>query len=153
MDFVFYTATEDNVDLLTETDAVCFPGDPWGSVTVRSMITGKNSEFLVFCDKDTEKAVGYVVYGVYGDEGELYKIAVLPEARRRGLGGVMMQEMLTGAAKRGARRIFLEVREGNSGAVALYKKCRFVLDGVRKNYYKNPTENAILMSLDLNERQ
>ena len=43
MDFVFYTATEDNVDLLTETDAVCFPGDPWGSVTVGRLWQQRNA--------------------------------------------------------------------------------------------------------------
>jgi ribosomal-protein-alanine N-acetyltransferase len=59
----------------------------------------------------------------------------------------LLHALLT-AQREGARRAFLEVRAGNTGAQAMYKKYGFVVDGVRPKYYKDNNEDAILMSLD-----
>ena len=60
-----------------------------------------------------------------------------------------MKELAFICADNGVNKLLLDVRESNESAKAFYKKKGFVLDGVRKNYYINPTENAILMSLEL----
>ena len=60
-----------------------------------------------------------------------------------------MKELAFICADNGVNKLLLDVRESNESAEAFYKKKGFVLDGVRKNYYTNPTENAILMSLEL----
>lgn len=146
-------ACGDDLALIIEAEKQCFFGDPWGDNTVASMITDENVGFaLYFSDDDQKNLAAYLVYSKT-DPIELYKIAVLPAHRKGGLGAFLMNVLLSVAAESEERRIVLEVREGNTAAISLYKKFGFKMDCVRKNYYKNPTENAILMSLDLNERQ
>jgi [ribosomal protein S18]-alanine N-acetyltransferase len=81
------------------------------------------------------------------DEAHIATIATHPDFRRQGIGERLMLTALLSAREEGARRAFLEVRAGNVGAQALYKKYGFVVDGVRPRYYKDNNEDAILMSL------
>lgn len=83
------------------------------------------------------------------DEAHVATIATHPEYRRQGIGEALLLEALASAQAEGAVRAFLEVRSGNSGAQAMYRKYGFVVDGLRKRYYKDNNEDAVLMSLDL----
>ncbi len=87
------------------------------------------------------------------DETTILAMAVAPWARRNGLATGLITEASRYWRKSGQRRCLLEVRESNEAARRLYQGLGFVEDGVRKDYYPAPTgrENAILMSLDLNE--
>ena len=69
-------------------------------------------------------------------------IAVSPEYRKKGLAGKLLEALFE---KIGSAEIFLEVRESNQNAIALYQKYKFKQVGIRKNFYQNPQENAILM--------
>ena len=92
-----------------------------------------------------------------GADEELLSITIRPDSTRQGLGKQLMQEVLTGAARRNAEQIFLEVRESNLGAIRLYEQMGFKMVGMRKNYYLIPSdmitrrpaarEHALLMSL------
>ncbi len=145
-------AREEHVDAILRAENECF-GDPWGEITVRQMIANENVGFVLWHPiEHADSIAGYLVYSKY-DEVELYKIAVLPKYRRQGLATDIMTLLLRVAGASKVRRIILEVRESNAPAIALYEKFGFKTDGVRKNYYTNPNENGILMSLDLNERQ
>jgi [ribosomal protein S18]-alanine N-acetyltransferase len=85
------------------------------------------------------------------DEAHIATIATHPDFRRQGIGEQLMIAALVSAREEGARRAFLEVRAGNTGALELYKKYGFVVAGVRRGYYKDNNEDAILMNLeDLN---
>ena len=77
------------------------------------------------------------------------KIATAPSMRRQGAAGQMFQELVAFCEEQQITRIMLEVREGNEAARRFYEKCGFTEDGIRKNYYENPQENAILMSKSL----
>ena len=77
------------------------------------------------------------------------RIATAPSMRRQGAAGQMFQELVAFCEEQQITRIMLEVREGNEAARRFYEKCGFTEDGIRKNYYENPQENAILMSKDL----
>jgi ribosomal-protein-alanine N-acetyltransferase len=146
-------ACGDDLALIIEAEKQCFSGDPWGDNTVASMITDENVGFaLYFPDDDEKMLAAYLVYSKTNPI-ELYKIAVLPSQRKKGLGTFLMNTLISVAAESEEKRIVLEVREGNTAAISLYEKFGFKRDCIRKSYYKNPTENAILMSLDLNERQ
>jgi [ribosomal protein S18]-alanine N-acetyltransferase len=94
------------------------------------------------------QVVAMLVLWLIVDEAHIATIATHPDQRRMGIGERLMIEALTSACEQGARRAFLEVRAGNLGAQALYKKYGFVVDGVRPRYYKDNNEDAILMSLD-----
>jgi ribosomal-protein-alanine N-acetyltransferase len=88
---------------------------------------------------------GYLIAWFVEDEAHLANIAVVPWARRRGLAQRMLDWLYEEAYLRGSRMIVLEVRTSNSGALRLYERNGFVAGGVRRNYYKNPREDAIVM--------
>jgi ribosomal-protein-alanine N-acetyltransferase len=81
------------------------------------------------------------------DEAHIATIATHPDFRRQGIGEALMLAALVAAREEGAKRSFLEVRAGNLGAQALYRKYGFGVDGIRPGYYKDNNEDAILMSL------
>ena len=90
-----------------------------------------------------------MISSLIAPEGELYRIAVDEKYRRRGLGRERLGFAAAALAERGLRSFFLEVREKNLPARALYASLGFTECGVRKNYYKNPTDNAILMVYEI----
>ena len=106
--------------------------------------------FLPFGDRlalvleEEEVVEGFIVASGVGTEWEIENIAVAGPARRRGLGAHLLVELLDQARAAGARNIFLEVRESNRAARALYEKWAFVESGRRKCYYHQPDEDAIL---------
>jgi ribosomal-protein-alanine N-acetyltransferase len=91
---------------------------------------------------------GFVIAREVSTEWEIENIAVAGSARRRGLGTRLLGELLDLAKARGAVAVFLEVRESNQAARALYEKSAFLESGRRRRYYKNPQEDAILYRLD-----
>lgn len=92
---------------------------------------------------------GYSVLRLLGPEAEIENICVSPDMRRNGIGETLMQKMIQTALTEKASVIFLEVRAGNTPARALYQKLGFKELYVRKGYYKDPTDDAIIMQLTL----
>ena len=92
--------------------------------------------------------LGFVIARVVGEEWEIENIAVGGPARRRGLGTRLLGELLDLARAKDAAAVFLEVRESNLAARALYEKWAFVETGRRKRYYREPEEDAVLYRLD-----
>ncbi len=92
---------------------------------------------------------GYAYCADAVGEAELLRIAVLSGWRRQGIGTVLLGEMHDMLKEKGAFRVFLEVRESNISARALYTSFGYSEDGKRRNFYSNPREDAILMSKDL----
>ncbi|MGA9801093.1 MAG: ribosomal protein S18-alanine N-acetyltransferase [Terriglobales bacterium] len=90
---------------------------------------------------------GFVVARVVDREWEIENIAIAGAARRRGLGTRLLGELLDLARAQNAAALFLEVRESNQAARALYEKWAFVESGRRRGYYKDPPEDAILYRL------
>ena len=84
--------------------------------------------------------VGFSLMRAVVDEAELLLVAVGPHARRRGVGGRLIGHFIEDARQRGARRLHLEVREGNA-AVALYRAAGFEVAGRRRDYYRGPDGN------------
>jgi ribosomal-protein-alanine acetyltransferase len=87
---------------------------------------------------------GFLIARVVEKEMEIENIAIIGSARRRGLGTRLLGELLDLARAKGAKAVFLEVRESNCAAQALYEKCLFRESGRRRSYYKDPEEDAIL---------
>jgi ribosomal-protein-alanine acetyltransferase len=92
-----------------------------------------------------EPIAGYVVALVSGAEADIADLAVAPRARRRGIGRSLLDRMLEELASRGVRSVFLEVRESNRAARALYAARGFEAVGRRRGYYRRPTEDALLL--------
>ena len=91
---------------------------------------------------------GFLVARHVSAEWELENIVIAPWARRKGLGQQLLDALLA-AARETSSSVFLEVRESNGAARSLYEKAGFQQTGLRKSYYKDPAENAILYRLRL----
>src|SRR3712207_1359794 len=89
--------------------------------------------------------VGYVVAWFAGGEGEIANVAVAPLARGRGIGGQLLDAAIAAAADHGAEALYLDVRESNARARALYDSRGFVEVGRRRRYYRRPDEDAIVL--------
>ena len=83
------------------------------------------------------------------EEGEIARIATVHSVRRQGAASQMFRKLLDFCREQKITRIMLEVRENNEAARQFYGKCGFTKDGIRRNYYENPKENAVLMSVNL----
>jgi len=92
---------------------------------------------------------GFIVARVIAGELHVNNVAVRPEYKRLHLGLELLERTLMQAKQRGATVAHLEVRAGNQAAQGLYSRCGFKAVGRRKRYYRNPTEDALLMSLSL----
>lgn len=99
-----------------------------------------------------DELVGYVVGREVAGTGEILNLAVAPGARRHGLGRRLLEAGVDALAARGAEEIFLEVRESNLGARALYASAGFRPVGQRSGYYRYPSENAVVLRLPLGGR-
>jgi ribosomal-protein-alanine N-acetyltransferase len=93
--------------------------------------------------------LGYLSFWVVREEMQLLDLAVHPKYRSRGHGSYLLARMIDFASSKGISRIWLEVRASGSAAKRLYGKSGFSESGRRKNYYTDPAEDAIVMSLRL----
>lgn len=91
------------------------------------------------------KIIAYGGMWLVLDEAHVTNIAVKKEYQKMGIGGKLMDKMFASAKARGAKYMYLEVRKSNSAAYDLYKKKGFMVEGVRKNYYPDNSEDAIVM--------
>ncbi len=121
---------------------------PW---TRGNFADAMNSGNLCFVGEISGEISGFAVLMAGVDEGELLNIAVGKSQQRKGQGRLMLSEVLFVAAEHGWQRVFLEVRAGNSGAIALYRSAGFNQVGLRCGYYRNEQgcEDAIVMACDL----
>jgi ribosomal-protein-alanine N-acetyltransferase len=95
------------------------------------------------------KIVGYVLFWFLPQEVDIHNIAVRSEYRRRGIGRMLLTQVLAVAQSRGSARVTLEVRRSNTAAQRLYQSAGFVTTGVRKGYYSDNGEDALAMALEL----
>ncbi|MFH1135179.1 MAG: ribosomal protein S18-alanine N-acetyltransferase [Pseudomonadota bacterium] len=99
--------------------------------------------------KDGREIHGYLVFWLIADEMHILNIAVRPDLRKKGLGGILLEYLTAFAREVGVVRIFLEVRRSNVAAQALYRSAGFEFAGERKNYYAEDHEDALMMTLSL----
>ena len=119
----------------------------WTAQQYEALFRAHSPERTALIIEDESGLQGFVIARVVGREWEIENIAVAGPARRRGLGTRLLGELLDRARGRGADAVFLEVRESNRAARALYEKWAFLESGRRPRYYKNPEEDAILYRL------
>jgi ribosomal-protein-alanine N-acetyltransferase len=121
--------------------------DPWSRRSFVDLVGERQVIFLVAADGDT--VVGYAIVLLAGVEAELANLAVARLMQKQGLGERLLGDALSAARDRGSREVFLEVRESNAPAMALYSSAGFEAVGRRVRYYARPIEDAIVMRLDL----
>jgi [ribosomal protein S18]-alanine N-acetyltransferase len=96
------------------------------------------------------RIVGYVLFWLLADEVDVHNVAVHSEFRRRGIGRLLLDQVVGEARRRGSIRVTLEVRRSNTAAQKLYESIGFVTTGIRKGYYSDDGEDALAMVLELN---
>lgn len=119
--------------------------DPWSTSEFASVLEVEHTIFLVAEDRQGSGIAGYVIAMAVLDQAEILNVAVAPEHRGAGLGGGMLDAALLEVERRGAESVFLEVRVSNTPARALYSSRGFVEISRRKNYYRTPVEDALVM--------
>ena len=123
----------DDLEQVTAIENKLF-SDPWTD----------NTMFFVIEEK--EKILAYCSMQTVLDEGDILNVAVSPDRQREGIGYFLVDSMLKIAEVSGIHIVHLEVREGNGTARRLYERLGFKEDGLRRDYYTGPIENAVLMT-------
>ena len=118
--------------------------DPWSALTFRSALTRPHTRASAAVDLDG-RPCGYCVLLHVLDEGEIANIAVDPARRGRGIAGRLLDDALAAAVQLELSRVFLEVRESNTAARALYVSRGFRPVGRRSGYYQRPDEDALVL--------
>ncbi len=137
-------------EYLTEKDAPdiafiekeCF-ADPWSTESIKTSMQGSNTFIGI---RENGKLLGYLSLYQSLDEGYINNVAVLKDQRRRGIGKALLKEIIEYAVLKELSFISLEVRLSNTPAQNLYSAFGFTVEGRRKNYYKNPTEDALILT-------
>lgn len=133
---------ESHVKQVAELEKNCF-SDPWSENSVASELNNPLSVWLVA--EENGIVCGYVGSQTVLDETDMMNIAVHPDFRRKGIAAALIAELVRLLKERGSHILRLEVRESNAPAIALYESLGFAQLGLRKNYYRNPKENALIL--------
>ena len=133
---------ESHVAQVAALEKQCF-SDPWSENSVASELENPLSLWLIA--EEDGAVCGYVGSQTVLDETDMMNIAVRPDCRRKGIAAALIAELVSRLKARGSRVLRLEVRESNFSAIALYEALGFTQLGLRKNYYRNPKENALIL--------
>lgn len=137
-------AVESDVTQIAAIERSCF-ADPWSEESFRRLLPGDPAIFQVLVLPPENRVAGYVIAFALGPDAELLNIAVEPQSRGKGFAGQMLDALLIDLGRRGVKAAFLEVRESNQAARGLYGSRGFREIGRRKNYYRKPVEDALVM--------
>ena len=123
-------------------EKTCF-SDPWSENSIASELDNPLSCWLVAVDNDM--VVGYVGSQTVLDGSDMMNIAVHPDYRKQGIGTGLILELIRELSLRGSHSLMLEVRTSNEQAISVYSKLGFSEIGRRRNYYRNPKEDALIL--------
>lgn len=127
---------------IAELEKLCF-NDPWSEKSIASELNNRLSCWLVALDGDS--VVGYVGSQTVLGETDMMNIAVHPDYRKQGVATDLIQSLIDALSKQGSHSLMLEVRQTNEPAKRLYESLGFETVGIRKNYYRNPREDALIL--------
>ena len=139
---IIVSMNESHVAQVAELEKICF-SDPWSENSVASELKNHLSCWLVA--EEDGKVAGYVGSQTVIDESDMMNVAVHPDHRRKGIAEALVVELVEALKKRESHCLTLEVRASNEPAKALYEKLGFIQVGLRKNYYRNPKEDALIL--------
>ena len=131
-----------HVAQVAELEKICF-ADPWSEKSVASELENIWALWLVAVEDD--RVIGYIGSQTSIDETDVMNVAVRPDCRRRGIAEALIVELVAKLKEKGSHALMLEVRASNVPAISLYEKLGFLQVGCRKNYYRNPREDALIL--------
>lgn len=137
--------TPDHVSGVAELEAICFR-DPWSQRSIASELDNKLAYWLVAVEDG--RVCGYIGSQTVMGETDMMNVGVHPDHRRKGIGERLIRSLVESLkGEMDSHSLTLEVRASNASAIALYTKLGFTQIGLRKNYYRNPREDALILQL------
>lgn len=140
-----------DVDAVLAVQSAAPEAAQWKREAFEAILQG-GSERLILAER-TPAIVGFASYRVIAPEAEILNIAVLPAFRRQGFGARLLQEVMRIARDCGVSDMFLEVREDNREAIRLYERFGFRVTGRRRDYYRDPPADALMLRCSIAERE
>lgn len=142
--FTITRMNEKHIKQVAELEKICF-SEPWSEKSLSEALKNDISHFFVA--ENNDEVLGYIgIYNICG-EGSITEFAVFPKYRRKGVGSAIIKYAIDNCKNFNMDFLTLEVRESNGNAISLYSKIGFENVGVRKFFYSNPTENAVIMTI------
>ena len=142
-DVTIRQADRNDVEAIYIIEKLCFP-DPWSREALIYELEENPRAFYIVAELD-EKVVGYAGMWWVVDEGHITNVAVMPGYRNRRIGQGIIDVLIEFTSEKGIRHHTLEVRRSNEAAIRLYEKSGFRTEGIRKGYYLNNGEDALIM--------
>ena len=139
---IFRQMKENDVARVAELERICFR-TPWSYNSLLGELSNDVAYYIVAVEGDL--IIGYAGVWIMFDEAHMTNIAVDPDYRKRGVATGMILSLMKEGLKRGAERMTLEVRENNHSAQRLYASLGFAYAGMRKHYYTDTGENALIL--------
>ena len=136
------TMNPGHVAPIAQLEKVCF-SDPWSEKSIASELENELARWLVA--EEDGQVCGYVGSQTVLGETDMMNVAVSPEFRRKGIAEALVNALAEALKERGSHCLTLEVRDSNHPARALYEKLGFSQVGTRKNYYRNPKEDGLIL--------
>lgn len=138
---------KEHVFQIAELEKICFGTAAWSENSIASELDNELALWIVALDGD--RVLGYVGSQTVCGETDMMNIAVHPDYRRQKLATGLITGLIGALALRGSRSLTLEVRASNAPAIAMYTLYGFHQIGLRKNYYRNPKEDALILRKEL----
>ncbi len=144
--FIIRAMTPDDLEEIVKLEKECFT-DPWSlSTFIQEVKYNHLASYVVVVDQSEPPViVGYAGMWIIGDEAHITNVAVLPAYRGHGLGKALMVRKVKDSIVAGADKMSLEVRISNETAIQLYKGLNFKEAGIRRKYYEDNKEDALIM--------
>lgn len=137
-----------HIPAIAALEAICF-STPWTAEGLSEELENPQAHFLTALEAET--VCGYIGVQEIRGEGYVTNVAVLPQYRRTGIARALLTAAVQGAKARGCAFLSLEVRTGNTAAIRLYESLGFRFVGIRKNFYRDPAEDACIYTLYMKE--
>jgi [ribosomal protein S18]-alanine N-acetyltransferase len=141
--------TAADLDAVMRLDVATPEAPHWTHAAYKAFLAPESSAKQIFVAENNGAILGFIAGQIIAGTCELQSIAVSASARRHGIGRTLLATLTEWSQKHNAARVELEVRAGNIAAISFYERLEFRKDGLRRGYYRNPDDDALLMSLDL----
>lgn len=138
----------EDAEAIAKIEKQCF-SKPWTKAGIEAELSNNKAHF--FTAKKLGTVCGYIGMHIILDECYIANVAVSPRWQKSRIGYTLAQKAVAVAEEKGCRFVSLEVRKSNKPAISLYEKCGFVPMGERKNFYSEPTEDALIMTKELED--
>ncbi|WP_418222842.1 ribosomal protein S18-alanine N-acetyltransferase [Clostridium isatidis] len=144
MNITYRLMCKDDVEGIFNVSNLSF-NTPWSKDSISNEVNNPLAKYIVAIDNSNNELVGFIGAWIIADEADIMNIAVHPDYRKLGIASKLLASLIDLCKNLNCSKINLEVRASNLPAQNLYKKFSFIENGIRKGYYQDTGEDAMLM--------